>query len=105
MASYYGRCLARINGRKCTGRRMLTKRPGEYIRAPKCPHCGGRRWYLDTNIVRRHRAEAKCWCEGYHFQHRKGSTYCVHHPDYEANWARRLGEQETPEGAWEPGRE
>lgn len=107
MPTYYGRCLTRAGGRKCTGRLMLAKLPAEYIRPPACPHCGGRKWYLDTNIVHRHKAEEKCTCEGYYFRHRKGSLYCVHHPNYEANWAARLDieEQEIATEAWAPGRE
>lgn len=95
MSRYYGRCLttyadpAYSNGRrKCTGRRMLTKLPDEYIRPPRCPHCDGTRWYLDTNIVRRHRKE-RCNCGGLHHTHRRGTRYCHSSPTVEADHAER----------------
>lgn len=86
MSKYYGRCLTRTNGRKCTGRRMLTKKPADYIRPPQCPHCGARRWYLDTNIVRRHKRE-RCNCGGLHFTHRIKSKGCYHSPTVEQDTA------------------
>jgi len=95
MPKYYGMCLttykdpAYSNGRrKCTGRRMLTKHPDEYVRAPKCPHCGGRKWYLDKQIVRRH-ARERCNCGGWHFTHRRGSKYCFHSATAEADHGTR----------------
>ena len=89
MTRYYGMCLttwkdpAYSQGRrKCVGRRVLSMLPGEYIRPPKCPHCGGTRWYLDEQIVRRH-ARERCDCGGLHFTHRRGSRFCHHHPNVE----------------------
>lgn len=26
-----------------------------------------------------------CNCEGYHYTHRKGSVFCIHHPAYQFN--------------------
>jgi hypothetical protein len=63
---------------------MLTKRPEEYVIPPRCPHCGGRRWYLDRQIVRRH-AQERCNCGGLHFTHRRGTRYCYHSKTAEAD--------------------
>lgn len=67
---------------------MLSMLPTDYIRPPRCPHCGGRRWYLDKQIVKRH-ARERCDCGGLHFVHRKGTRYCYHHPDAEKDHAER----------------
>ena len=96
MSRYYGMCLATFKDpnysqgrRKCVGRRMLTKKPAEYLRPPKCPHCGGTKWYIDKQIRKRH-ARENCYCGGYHHIHRRGSKYCEHNANYEANWEERL---------------
>jgi hypothetical protein len=94
---YYGRCLTTYsvpgysNGRrKCTGRRMLSMLPAEYLRPPKCPHCGGTRWYIDTHTRKRHIRE-NCACGGLHYVHRRGTRYCYSHPDVEADHSGRYG--------------
>lgn len=67
---------------------MLTKRPAEYIRPPACPHCGGRKWYLDKQVAKRHARET-CYCGGLSFPHRKGCKFCYEHPDAERDHSMR----------------
>lgn len=64
---------------KCDKRKTLHKRPQHYVRPPKCPRCGNRRWTLDKWMLRRGRLQ-KCNCTGYHFPHRKGSKWCYENP-------------------------
>ena len=89
---YPVRCLTIINGVKCGTRRSLSMRPSEYSpgRIPKCPHCGGTKWVIDTYRIRVEMAAGRtCACSGYHFFHRKGSKFCFHHPKEEENHSER----------------
>lgn len=67
----------------CKARVTLPRRIEEYVRPPKCKRCGGNAFRLDSH---RHSKEvgaglAKCYCDGYHFPHRKGGgVWCRHHP-------------------------
>lgn len=101
------RCFNRIGGTVCFTRRSLSRPPSQYSAEryiPRCPSCGARKWMIDKYRVRRELGPRNtCYCGGYHFIHRKGSKYCEHNPNYEANWAERLGYVE--DGAWELGRE
>ena len=51
---YPCRCLTRIKGVKCTGRRSLRMKPDDYSlgRIPKCPSCGGTKWMIDNYRIR-----------------------------------------------------
>lgn len=84
------RCLTQINGVRCHQRKSLARRPQDYIRQPKCPACGARRWYIDRYRLRIEMdRKQSCDCGGYHFIHRRGSKYCYHHPNAEINHAER----------------
>ena len=83
------RCIGRVSRagggtRTCDTRKTLSKRPADYVRPPVCLACGSTKWMIDRY---RRKVELpmqeKCWCEGYSFQHRKGSRLCVHHPSFE----------------------
>jgi|GEM_PF-2773624 len=74
--SYAYRCM------RCRGRNTLRHALEWYVRAPKCKHCKHDRFYLDK--ARQYRTDY-CSCEGYHYTHRRCSTYCIHRPDYERN--------------------
>lgn len=67
---------------KCRGRNVFRQKVEWYIRAKKCRHCGHGRFYLDR--ARQYRKDY-CSCEGYHYRHREGSTYCIHNPNYQVN--------------------
>jgi hypothetical protein len=67
---------------KCRGRNTIARRIDDYIRIPKCRHCGHKGFYLDKD--RQYRGDY-CSCEGYHYTHRKKSKFCIHHPDYQLN--------------------
>jgi hypothetical protein len=73
--------------RQCGTRRTLRKHPLEYSAeryTPQCPTCGARNWTVDTNRIRTLRSGREvCGCGGYHFTHRRGSRYCLEHPDAE----------------------
>jgi hypothetical protein len=83
MARYHCRCA------RCDARRVLSMKPDEYIRVPKCI-CGHQRWYLSHWMNKRDTRSMACNCAGYvHvtnrvFPHRKGSKYC---------WFRKDGSQ------------
>lgn len=64
---------------KCQTRKTLHKPFRYYVRPPKCPKCGNKKWYLYRWMLRRGR-EQKCNCTGYHFPHRKGSKWCWENP-------------------------
>ena len=63
----------------------------------RCNHCRTRR--ASVQLFTRHLAQhpecKPCTCGGYHFPHRRGSTYCDSHPLGPANQASRAGA--TPE--------
>ena len=68
---------------KCRGRNVFRHPVEWYIRAKKCQHCGHGRFYLDR--ARQYRDDYCSCSENYHYTHRKGSTYCIHNPNYEVN--------------------
>lgn len=84
---------------KCQGRTTLPRKPTEYMRLPRCRHCGRKmvadpasirtpHYYLDRYRSTRERgrkAPKPCvpgagGCDGYHFPHRRGSRWCIHNP-------------------------
>jgi len=88
------RCIAQHKGKVCFTRRSLAMRPEQYSAEryiPRCPSCGARKWMIDRWRLK-HEVRGKgdtCYCSGYHFMHRKGSKYCEHNPNWEANWEER----------------
>lgn len=85
---------------KCRGRSVLARKPGDYIRLPRCRHCGRKmvadpvslrqpHYYVDRYRARQERgrhAPKPCrpgrgGCNGYHFPHRRGSRWCFHNPN------------------------
>jgi hypothetical protein len=75
---------------QCGARQTLAKNPKDYIRLPKCRQCGGQTWMVDRNRIRRLRSGVDiCGCGGYHFQHRRGSKFCYHHPNAEQHHTER----------------
>lgn len=56
---------------KCRRRRTLKKELNAYARTPRCLSCGGRLSHDPEPRRRSHRD--RCWCDGYHFPHRKGT--------------------------------
>lgn len=78
---------------KCRTRNMFKRRLEDYIRTKKCHACGHVKFYWDYE---RNSKATYCTCEGYHFNHREGSTFCIHHPRYEWN-VRVLRNGEDPE--------
>lgn len=66
----------------CRGRNVFIRPLDDYLRKKKCRHCGHDRFYLDR---RRQWRTDYCSCDGYHYTHRIGSTYCMHNPNYEVN--------------------
>jgi hypothetical protein len=82
------RCMARNRKdeargvRECGTRKSLSKRIEDYVRLPKCPRCGAQKWGADRHRRKELRKREKCWCEGYHFMHTKGSKLCVFHRDF-----------------------
>ena len=55
----------------------------EYIRPPKCKHCPSKKLYMLKAEYKEQRIRNKkdvCYCDGYHFPHRKASKYCIHNP-------------------------
>jgi hypothetical protein len=86
------RCLTRINGVKCTGRRSLRMKPEHYTIQPKCASCGKRHWYIDKYRMRKEMGRGpSCMCGGLHFPHRKGTKFCYSHPNAEADHTDRYG--------------
>ena len=67
---------------KCRGRNCFKHLLDWYLRKRRCRHCGHDRFYLDR--ARQFRDDY-CTCSGYHYTHRKGSTFCEHHPNYQVN--------------------
>ena len=79
------RCHNRINGKTCFTRKSLAQRPEHYVRQPRCPSCGARKWAIDKWRIK-HEIWGygdTCNCGGYWFPHRKGSKYCEWHPEWE----------------------
>lgn len=70
------RCMA------CRGRNVFRQKVEWYVRPRQCRHCGHESFYLDR--ARQFRKDY-CSCEGYHYTHRQGSTYCIHNPNYQVN--------------------
>lgn len=71
--------------RHCDHRRSLKRRPEDYLRAPACPHCGGRSWRLDKYRMKEKRERIgvfnTCHCDGLPYPHRAGSdVWCRKHP-------------------------
>lgn len=66
----------------CRTRNTFVRKIETYVRPKKCKSCGHTRFYIDR--WRLHRNDY-CRCEGYHYTHRKGSTFCIHHPQQERN--------------------
>lgn len=75
----------RVNCRcsSCGARKSLERKPDRYIRPPKCPVCGKRRWRVDKYRMLVEKRVAPCRCGGYWFLHRKGSKWCLHNPKSE----------------------
>lgn len=67
---------------RCRGRNVFLRHLDTYIRIKKCRHCGHTRFYLDRR--RQWRSDC-CTCDGYHWKHRVGSTYCQLNPNYQIN--------------------
>ena len=67
---------------RCRTRNTFRKKLEEYVRPKKCKECGHDRFYYDRE--RNHRSDY-CSCEGYHWTHRRGTTYCIHNPLYQVN--------------------
>lgn len=67
---------------KCRGRNTLRRPLHDYLRVPKCRHCGHKSFYLDR--ARQYRNDY-CRCEGYHYTHRAKSKFCTVNPNYELN--------------------
>lgn len=57
---------------KCDARRMLNRKPKDYIQPPRCKRCGHNRYYLVPP-----RGGKICDCGGYWFKHRAGSKWCL----------------------------
>ncbi|HDR8962511.1 TPA: hypothetical protein QDB13_000060 [Burkholderia vietnamiensis] len=75
MARFHCRC------RNCETRRVLKKRPDEYVRQPQCDVCGRRDFRIDSWMQKRNTRLMACTCAGYWFWHRRGSLYCWHRAD------------------------
>lgn len=62
----------------------MRKKPQEYLRRPKCPHCG----CTDLQDVEKARRQEQlkkntCHCSSYPFKHVAGSLrMCVEHPSW-----------------------
>ena len=59
----------------------------------RCNHCRTRRSSIQLLVqhVKAHPECNECNCGGYHYKHRKGSTYCELNPDCDVNRASRDG--------------
>jgi hypothetical protein len=74
----------------CGHRKTLSRLWSDYIRPPKCEHCGYYRLTpcrdrLAANWGRKH----ACNCGGYWFKHRKGSRFCYQNPNAEQHYIER----------------
>ena len=103
---------------KCRGRQTLARKPEQYIRLPRCRHCGRKmaadpvrptdpHYYVDRyrTAIERGRGMLTrgqlCYpgrggCHGYSFPHRRGSGYCAHNHNLTEGMMRDREEQ----GAW-----
>ena len=66
---------------KCRTRNTFRHALEWYIRPKRCRCCGHKAFYVDKERVRR----KPCYCEGYHYPHRPGTTFCVVNPQYQVN--------------------
>lgn len=89
--SYPYRCRRSI----CRKRVTFRKRIEHYTRTRLCPVCGHDSLSLDL-AKRREAKRNVCYCDGYHFPHRKGSApWCKHatrlpsDQDYEEKYGQR----------------
>jgi len=64
--------------KNCRSRRSLPKMLAFYVKEPKCLACGRNTLTLDKHRMKKEVGpEANnCFCDGYHFPHRKGSKWC-----------------------------
>jgi predicted nucleic-acid-binding Zn-ribbon protein len=80
---YYYRCM------KCRSRNVFAMPVEMYIRPRKCKSCGHARFYADKERTNR---QDYCRCDGWHHTHRRGSTYCLYHPQRQLLDRLRAGE-------------
>ena len=81
--SYRYRCWKKLpNGKKCGGRKTLTKLIEFYVKEPPCPNCGSKTLRLDKHRMENEvgKKASLCHCSGYPWDgpHRKGSKWCIH---------------------------
>ena len=66
------RCGTRTGG--CYKRKVLRRELWEYIRPPKCEHCGKIDWRLDLHRTKEHKTRMgvfkTCHCDGVEHPHR-----------------------------------
>jgi DNA-directed RNA polymerase subunit RPC12/RpoP len=77
---------------RCRTRNSFKQPLEDYRRAKKCRACGYTKFYWDKE---RNRKADFCTCNGYHFNHRRGSKFCWANPQYEWN-VRVLRYKEDP---------
>lgn len=73
----YARCS------RCATRRTLARQPAEYVRIPRCKHCGHNKYRIDRYRAKFERGPkptchpGRCGCSMYAFPHRRGSGFCA----------------------------
>lgn len=66
---------------RCQKRFSFRRHWQTYKRFKKCDRCGSLNFYVDKTRMRRDNAKLSCWCDAYHYPHRRGSGICAHGPD------------------------
>jgi hypothetical protein len=90
MSTYSLRC----RNAACRHRRVSATHPDDYVRAPRCPACGGcHGWRIEQRAYNR---RGLCHCDGplgNHgpFPHRTSHPLCDQHPRGAYNQLRRAG--------------
>jgi hypothetical protein len=67
--------------RECGARKTLRHRPESYFganaRHARCPMGCGPTLRVDAYRRSREHKRVTCWCDNYHFPHRRGSLHCA----------------------------
>ena len=84
---YQMRCRRCDNDPKSgSGRFTLRRKPSDYKRKIKCPHCGEteRLYHAKKDHVKEMEMKKQCFCFGLTWGHKKGEMLgCIHHPKKE----------------------
>jgi hypothetical protein len=76
-------CICRNS--KCRARKSLPKKPGEYLRPPRCWNCGRADWKIDKYRLSENPKDRGhiCGCTGRILIHRHGQKGCVHREEFQ----------------------